>query len=51
MKELPDVPQLRYYPATGALSYRYIPPFPQLRWTWCNSVGNSTNWNCKEHML
>lgn len=48
---LPDVPSLRYDPRSGALAYRYIPSFPQLRWTWCNSVGDTTDWRCEEHLL
>lgn len=51
IREMPDIPGLRYRPADGSLSYRYIPTWPQLRWTWCNSVGNSTVWRCEEHRV
>jgi hypothetical protein len=51
MHQIPDVPQLRYHPDNGSLSYRYIPSWPQLRWTWCDSVDNTTEWRCKEHLL
>lgn len=46
---LPEVPGLRYDPRVGGLSYRYIPTWPQLRWTLCQSVGNTTEWRCEEH--
>ena len=49
MRELPDVPGLRYDARVGGLSYRYIPTWPQLRWTLCQSVGNTTEWRCEEH--
>ncbi len=51
MKAIPGVPQLVYNPADGSLAYRYIPTFPQLRWTWCSSVGDTTNWHCAEHLI
>ncbi|MDE3115728.1 MAG: hypothetical protein KGL26_09030 [Pseudomonadota bacterium] len=51
MPSLPDVPALSYHAANGSLSYRYIPTWPQLRWTWCDSVGDSTNWRCAEHII
>jgi hypothetical protein len=49
--DLPDVPDLKYGSANGSLSYKYIPTWPQLRWTWCYSVGNTTNWRCEEHVI
>ncbi|HXM00488.1 MAG TPA: hypothetical protein VN932_11205 [Rhizomicrobium sp.] len=48
---LPDVPHIQYDRDAGSLSFRYTPSWPQLRPVWCNSVGNTTNWNCDEHML
>jgi hypothetical protein len=50
MSALPDEPLLQYEPATGALSYRYTPSFPQLRPVWCQSVGDTTEWRCAEHI-
>ncbi len=51
MSSLTEVPALTYHAGDGSLSYRYIPTWPQLRWTWCDSVGNSTNWRCAEHLI
>lgn len=51
LPSLPEVPRLTYDSATGSLAYHYIPSFPQLRWTWCESIGDSTNWRCAEHLL
>jgi hypothetical protein len=51
MPQLPDTPTLRYAPADGSLSFSYIPTWPQLRPVWCNSVGDTTNWRCEEHVL
>ncbi|HUB84899.1 MAG TPA: membrane lipoprotein lipid attachment site-containing protein [Rhizomicrobium sp.] len=48
---LPDGPELRYEPYNGSLSYRYTPSWPQLRPVWCQSVGNTTEWRCQEHIL
>jgi hypothetical protein len=48
---LPDGPPLRYDAVTGTLSYRYTPSWPQLRPVWCQSVGDSTEWRCQEHIL
>lgn len=48
---LPDAPPLKYQPADGSLSFRYIPSWPQLRPVWCASVGDTTNWVCSEHLL
>jgi hypothetical protein len=45
---LPDGPKLEYNPADGSISYHYIPSWPQLRWTWCSSVGDTTDWKCEE---
>lgn len=47
---LPDEP-LTYNPADGSLSFHYIPSWPQLRPVWCNSVGNTTDWRCAEHLI
>lgn len=49
IKAVPDVPGLRYDPRQGSLSYRYIPTWPQLRSTLCQSIGNTTEWRCEEH--
>jgi hypothetical protein len=51
LQELPDTPALRYQQTDGSLAFRYIPTWPQLRPVWCNSVGNTTNWRCEEHVL
>jgi hypothetical protein len=48
---LPNSPPLRYRAADGSLSFRYIPTWPQLRPVWCDSVGDTTNWRCEEHLL
>jgi hypothetical protein len=48
---LPDLPGLLYNYRTGSLEYRYIPSWPQLRPVWCNSIGNTTDWKCDEHLL
>jgi hypothetical protein len=48
---LPDAPPLHYRSSDGSISFRYIPTWPQLRPVWCNSVGNTTNWVCAEHLL
>src|ERR1700761_1987631 len=47
---LPDGPELKYEPYDGTLSYRYTPSWPQLRPVWCQSVGNTTEWRCAEHI-
>ena len=51
LPSLPDAPSIHYRPADGSLEYRYIPTWPQLRPVWCNSVGNTTNWRCAEHLI
>ena len=51
LPSLPDIPDLRYSPADGSLRYAYIPSWPQLRPVRCFSVGNTTNWNCAEHII
>jgi hypothetical protein len=48
---LPDEPELTYHSSDGSLEYRFIPSWPQLRPVWCSSVGNTTEWNCAEHIL
>jgi hypothetical protein len=48
---LPESPRLQYNPRDGSLAFHYIPSWPQLRPVWCNSVGNSTNWRCAEHLI
>ena len=48
---LPVEPELVYHPINGAVEYRYVPSWPQLRPVWCTSVGNTTEWKCQEHML
>lgn len=47
---LPKVPNLRYDARDGSLTYHYIPSWPQLRWTWCQSHGDMTEWHCTEHL-
>ena len=51
LRTLPKVPRLSYDARNGSLAYHYIPSFPQLRWTWCQSIGDTTNWRCAEHLL
>lgn len=51
LPSLPDTPLLRYRASDGSLSFRYIPTWPQLRPVWCNSIGDTTNWRCEEHMV
>ncbi|HTQ14361.1 MAG TPA: hypothetical protein VMH86_10835 [Rhizomicrobium sp.] len=48
---IPDLPHMEYTPADGSLAYRYIPSWPQLRPVWCHSVGDSTDWQCAEHLI
>ncbi len=48
---LPEQPVLDYHALDGSLSYRYTPSWPQLRPVWCESVGNTTEWRCAEHLL
>lgn len=50
LPDLPNVPNLRYDARDGSLQYHYIPTWPQLRWTWCQSRGDTTNWQCTEHL-
>lgn len=51
LQSLPDSPRLQYNPSDGSLAFHYIPSWPQLRPVWCNSVGNTTNWRCAEHLI
>ena len=51
LPSLPDRPTLEYHWGDGSLAFRYTPSWPQLRPVWCNSVGNTTNWRCAEHLL
>ena len=48
---VPESPRLQYNPQDGSLAFHYIPSWPQLRPVWCNSVGNTTNWRCAEHLI
>ncbi|MGD0143515.1 MAG: hypothetical protein ABSC92_10175 [Rhizomicrobium sp.] len=50
LPSLPDGPTLQYNAGDGSLAYHYIPSWPQLQWTWCSSVGNTTNWRCTKKM-
>lgn len=45
---LPDEPHLDYHAYDGSVLYHYIPSWPQLRPVWCQSVGATTEWRCKE---
>jgi hypothetical protein len=45
---LPDGPTLQYNHYDGSISYHYIPSWPQLHWTWCTSMGDTTVWRCVE---
>jgi hypothetical protein len=51
LPSLPDSPELQYTALDGSLAYHYIPTWPQLRPVRCNSVGDTTNWHCEEHLL
>lgn len=51
LPSLPEIPRVQYDRDVGAISFRYTPSWPQLRPVWCSSVGNTTNWNCDEHLL
>jgi len=51
LPRLPDSPRLVYHSPDGSLSFRYVPTWPQLRPVHCSSVGDTTNWNCAEHLL
>lgn len=48
---LPDEPDLTYHSSSGSLEYRYTPSWPQLRPVVCESVGDTTEWKCQEHIL
>ena len=48
---LPDGPTLQYNPYDGSISYHYIPSWPQLHWTFCSSVGDTTEWKCEEKVI
>ena len=48
---IPETPRLDYHAYDGSLAYRYTPSWPQLRPVWCQSVGDTTEWRCKEHLL
>lgn len=48
---LPDEPHLDYHPYDGSVVYHYIPSWPQLRPVWCQSVGSTTEWRCREHLV
>ncbi|HEY7979429.1 MAG TPA: hypothetical protein VID67_14655 [Rhizomicrobium sp.] len=45
---LPGEPHLDYHPYDGSVLYHFIPEWPQLRPVWCQSVGATTEWRCKE---
>jgi hypothetical protein len=51
LPSLPASPSLQYRAADGSLAFHYIPTWPQLRPVRCNSVGDTTNWRCEEHLL
>ena len=50
LPSLPDGPTLQYNSNDGSLAYHYVPSWPQLQWTWCNSVGDMTEWRCEKKM-
>src|SRR5580704_18910464 len=50
LPSLPAGPELQYNSNDGSLAYHYIPSWPQLQWTWCNSVGDTTEWRCTKKM-
>jgi hypothetical protein len=50
LASLPEGPKLEYNALDGSISYHYIPSWPQLHWTWCSSVGDTTEWRCVEKM-
>jgi hypothetical protein len=48
---VPAGPGFEYDARDGSLAYHYTPTWPQLRPVRCNSVGNTTNWRCAEHLI
>jgi hypothetical protein len=48
---LPDEPHLEYHPYDGSVLYHFIPQWPQLRPVYCQSVGATTEWRCKEKLI
>ena len=50
LTSVPEIPGIRYIPADGSLRYGYIPSWPQLRPVRCASEGNTTVWQCAEHL-
>ncbi len=51
LQELPSEPRFEYNPRDGSLAFHYIPTWPQLRPVRCDSVGDTTNWRCAEHLI
>jgi hypothetical protein len=51
LPELPSEPAFQYDSRDGSLAFHYTPTWPQLRPVRCNSVGNTTNWRCAEHLI
>ena len=48
---IPDDPHLDYHPYDGSVLYHFIPQWPQLRPVYCQSVGATTEWRCKEKVV
>jgi len=48
IRALPDTPRMEYHPYDGSVLYHFIPQWPQLRPVYCQSVGATTEWRCRE---
>jgi hypothetical protein len=48
---LPAEPQMEYHAYDGSVLYHFIPQWPQLRPVYCQSVGATTEWRCKEKVI
>lgn len=51
IRALPNEPNLEYHPYDGSVLYHFIPQWPQLRPVYCQSVGATTEWRCKEKLI
>ena len=48
---LPDEPRMEYHAYDGSVLYHFIPQWPQLRPVYCQSVGATTEWRCREKVI
>jgi hypothetical protein len=51
LRALPDEPHLDYHAYDGSVLYHFIPQWPQLRPVYCQSVGATTEWRCREKVV